>query len=481
MITKIYITLSILTIALLASCGAENKTILYYQHPHNPQLVSAEPMRDEDGHEYIPVYAKEVSAKAAGEVWYYTCSMHPEVKRHEPGNCPICKMELVPVEYPEAQNAAIEFYFCPMHPEVRSEQPGKCPICGMDLAPKYITDKGVFSSVQITPEQEKLINVRLSEVKVMSITNIISTVGKIGYNEQKLYMISARIDGRIDKLFVNYTGAAVSKNQPLLLLYSPMLITAQEELLLAYKDFTNAQIGQLSQSLLETAKKKLSLLGVTASQIDGILKSGETMIHMPIYAPASGTVLKLNAVNGMYVMEGDILYEIADLSTVWMEAEIYEEFSGVVQPGMEVTAVSVAYPDQTLKGKISFVYPVLDPMTRTFKIRAEFDNKSGLLKPGMYVDASIKIKSPKKALVIPDTALLDTGMRKIVYVSLGNGKYEGREVIVMKKAGGYYPVLAGLKEGEIVVTHGAYLIDSQAQLSGSSSIQYSGSLNHEHK
>jgi Cu(I)/Ag(I) efflux system membrane fusion protein len=486
--------LSAITLLFMAflyiSCGNtgnRDKTVLYYQDPLNPNVLSAEPKKNDKGEDYIPVYAEaeESHAHSTNDVWYYTCPMHPDVKAHDPGSCPICKMDLVPVQYPEVKNAAIEFYYCPMHPEVREKQPGNCPICGMVLAPKYVLDQGVYSSVQITPEQEKNIGVLLSDVSVMNLQKSVKTVGKIKYDEKKLYMISSRIDGRLDKLFVNYTGSPVSKGQPLLLIYSPPLITAQEELLQTYKEYTISKnageqsLASLSLSLLNSSKKKLSLLGLSAGQIDSILKSGETQVHTAIYSPVNGTVLKMNAYTGMYVKEGDIIYEIADLSTVWMEADIYEQDISDIHIGMEVSATGVAFPGKVLKGKITFIYPVLDPMTRTVKIRAEFQNTGGILKPEMYVDAVITGKNQQKALVIPATALLDTGMRQIVYVSLGNGQYEGRTVIVKPKIGDYYPVVTGLKEGEKVVTYGAYLIDSQAQLSGSASIQYSGALPHE--
>ncbi|NPV00110.1 MAG: efflux RND transporter periplasmic adaptor subunit [Brevinematales bacterium] len=475
---------------LFISCGGNtnaDKPVLYYQDPDNPNVLSDSPKKNAHGEDFIPVYAdaEDKNSVSSDDVWYYTCPMHPDVRTHEPGNCPICKMELVPVQYPEVKNAAVEYYYCPMHPEVREKAPGNCPICGMVLAPKYVLDQGVYSSVQITPEQEKNIGVRLSEVSVMNLQKSVKTVGKIAFDEQKLYMISSRIDGRLDKLFVNFTGAPVSKGQPLLLIYSPPLITAQEELLQTYREYTNSQnpveqsLSVLSLSLLNSSKKKLSLLGMSDKQIDTILKTGETQVHTAIYSPINGTVLKMNAYTGMYVKEGDIIYEIADLSSVWMEAEIYEQDISDVHIGMEVSATGIAFPEKALKGKITFISPLLDPMTRTVKIRAEFQNPGGILKPGMYVDAVITGKTQQKALVIPATALLDTGMRKIVYVSLGNGLYEGRTVIVKPKIGDYFPVVSGLKEGEKVVTYGAYLIDSQAQLSGSASIQYSGAMSHE--
>jgi Cu(I)/Ag(I) efflux system membrane fusion protein len=476
--------LLILGVSLLADCGgkAAGKKVLYYQNPMNPAIHSEKPAKDQMGMDYIPVYAEE-SATSQGKtssngVWYYTCSMHPQVKQHEPGNCPICKMELVPVLYPEKENAAVEYYECPMHPEVKADQPGKCPKCGMELAPKYRTDKEAFTSVKLTPDDEAKIHVTTSVAEYRAISRTIRTFGKIDYSERGLSTVSARVPGRIDKLFVNATGTRVKKEQPLLLLYSPELITAEQELLQAWRDVNGtsgaATLSDLSKQLFDSARRKLLLLGLSEEQVAGVLSNNEPMVHLPVISPAEGIVTKMNVISGMYVEEGMAMYELADLSTVWLKSEVYEQDIGSVAVGQKVIVKSGSYPDRTFEGRITFIEPTLDPMTRTARVRAELDNPGELLKPEMYVNADVLLPGQGDSLVIPATAVLDTGMRKIVYIAQGGGTYVGRVVILGPRSGDWYPVVSGVNPGERVVTYGNYLIDSQSQLSGNGSIQYSG-------
>lgn len=463
----------------------EKGGILFYQDPSDPTRLSDLPLTNSLGQVYQPVYdtSSDQTAQII-EAWYFTCPMHPDVKTHTAGSCPICKMDLVPVDYPKSVEAPIDFYYCPMHPEVREEQKGLCPQCSMELAPFYTRSETAQSTVSITSQQEQNLGIQVSEVTLQSLEKNIRTVGRVSMDEKRRYLITARIDGRVDQLLVNYTGARISQGQPLLLLYSPGLVTAQQELLQAWKDYNTTrdsgqdQLLSLSGPLLDSARKKLKLLGLSDRQIQKVLDTGEYQLHTTLYSPVKGTVLKLNAVTGMYVKEGAELYEIVDLSRIWIEAEIFEQDISVVSLGMRADITVDSFPGQLFQGRVSFIYPVMNPNTRTLRIRIELDNPGEMLKPEMYVNLVLRSNQQNKALVIPDTALLDTGMRKLVYVSLGEGKYEGREVQIKPRAGEFYPVISGLQLGEKVVTYGAYLLDSQAQLSGSASIQYSGSLDH---
>jgi Cu(I)/Ag(I) efflux system membrane fusion protein len=253
----------------------------------------------------------------------------------------------------------------------------------------------------------------------------------------------------------------VNKNDPLLLIYSPSLITAEQELLQITKNNSDD-----SKSLLAPSRNKLKLYGLTDNQIDSIIKNNEVLMDIPIYSPINGTVTKMDAVNGKYVNEGDLLYELSDLGKVWMEADVYEQDISSVKMGSDIEITSISFPDKIIKSNVSFINSFLDPDTRTVKIRAEFDNADGILKPGMYVTAKIKSRIADKMLVIPADALLDTGTRQLVYLSLGNGKFIGKQVTVKTKIGEYYPVVSGVKENDNVVVNANFLIDSESQLKG---------------
>ncbi|OHD74693.1 MAG: hypothetical protein A2355_03370 [Spirochaetes bacterium RIFOXYB1_FULL_32_8] len=211
---------------------------------------------------------------------------------------------------------------------------------------------------------------------------------------------------------------------------------------------------------------------MSKEQINSIQKKNETDQYISVYSPINGTVTKLEINEGMYVNEGTMIYEIVNLDQVWLDAEIYEQDIAYVTENSKVEAISPAYPDTIFTGKILFITPYLEPISRTVKIKANLDNKDGLLKPGMYVSTEFKIPGKKKSLVIPVTALLDTGVRKLVYVSQGNGRYLAKSVIVSPRNGDIIPVLSGLKEGEQIVTYGVFLIDSQAELTGTGYIEY---------
>ncbi len=602
----------------------------------------------------------------------------------------------------EIKEKKVLYWTCGMHPSVRMDKPGKCPICAMDLVPVYEgagTEKeGALATIELSERARKLAQVKTDIVSFRSLTKDIYTVGLIEYDERLKAFVSAWIPGRIDKLFVDFTGTRVVKGESIVWIYSPELVSTQEEYLLALETLEKVKESPFdevingAESLIEASKRRLLWWGVTEKQIDELTKKKKTKQHTVIYAPISGIVIEKKALEGQYVMQGEMLYTVADLSNVWMKANIYEYEMAWIKIGQEVEVTTPAYPGESFIGKVSFIEPFLDDKTRSVKIRCDIPNQQLKLKPSMYVNARIRIpveelekqngiyvsgldyvcpnhpeikssrpgicpedsipfekisptqaellatgnltikqgeseheyicpmkcynsKEPgncpvcgmklekkeipvealgekltcicpqewdsktapkscpmcgmllkksittttptgkkkhkfvymcpmacmtsdkpgkclqckrplgrwvvreepgtkvKKAetkkriiyacpmhpeitsdkpadcskcgmhlekttqiLAIPATAVLDTGIRKIVYLDKGNGQYVGKDVSLGPKAGDYYPVLEGLEEGDKVVASGNFLIDSQSQLTGGASALYGGAM-----
>ncbi|PIV57244.1 efflux RND transporter periplasmic adaptor subunit [Candidatus Desantisbacteria bacterium CG_4_10_14_0_8_um_filter_48_22] len=387
----------------------------------------------------------------------------------------------------------ISYWTCGMHPSVHSGKPGKCPICGMDLIPVYKEEKtpeGSDAGLALTPQGERLAGVKAEKAEYRHLMKEIFTVGRIDYDERRLAYITARISGRIERLFVDFNGAKVKKDDPLVLLYSPGLVSTQEEYILALKALDRAKEGQSTDeivdaaTLVESTKKRLLYWGVSEQQVQELEKARQADVHMVIYSPIGGTVIEKNVLAGDYVRTGDRLYAIADLSRLWVKADVYEYEMSWVRVGQEVEIVSPAYPQEKFIGEITFIDPVLNGKTRSVRIRAELPNSGGRLLPEMFVDVTIRAHLGS-VLAIPKDALLDTGRRKIVYVRRDDGRYVGREVEVGPEATAYdedgqkqrmLPVLKGLDHGEHVVTKANFLIDSQGQISGSAAAAYGGAL-----
>jgi len=386
-----------------------------------------------------------------------------------------------------------DIYTCPMHPSVIKDRPGACPVCGMNLVKKSVIDRSAsggqvgeaikqekmseigsvgeeIEQVTLSPTQRLLANVATEPVALRDLSKEIYTVGKIDYDETSLAHVSARIGGRVDKLYVNFTGEEVKKGEPLLEIYSPDLVSAQQEYLLALNNYEKLkstsldEAAQNSKSLLTASKEKLLLWGITEDQIAELETSKKVNNHMVIYSPASGTVIEKFVREGMYVMEGENLYDIADLRNVWMFGDIYESQISGVKIGQEVEVKTQAYPDEVFTGRISFIEPVLNPTTRTVKIRADFPNPHHMLKPEMYVEVKIKSGQNQNCLTIPASAVINTGHRIVAWVEKEPNVFVPRDVKLGEKLGDYYVVLDGLSEGEMVVSQGGFLIDSEAQL-----------------
>lgn len=306
-----------------------------------------------------------------------------------------------PEEAPDMVAAAEIEYYCPMHPNIIRPEPGKCPICGMPLSKRSKTSQaqlpeGVLARQQLTPLKVQMGRIGTTPIEYRMLAREIRTVGIVAYDETRRRNMAARTKGRIDKLMVNYVGQHVKEGDPLIWIYSPELITAQQELILAQRRIGASQDSgpagtPAAEALIDATKQKLLLWGVTQQQIDDILRRGTTDTHLIVYAPISGFVTEKNVLEGHYVEEGTDLYTIADLSNVWMEAKIFEDESGGVEVGTAVEVTSTAYPNEVFAGTITFIAYAVDPATRTVSARVEIANPDLKLKPGMYAHAVIRV------------------------------------------------------------------------------------------
>ena len=375
-----------------------------------------------------------------------------------------------------------EYYTCPMHPSVRSDRPGACPVCGMALVKKTAMKEAdheqlaSLRSVSLSPTQRVLANVSVLPVARTRVLKDIVTSGLVDVSEPLQSSITARFRGRIENLFVSFVGQRVSRGEPLFALYSPDLASAQQDYLLALKgvQLTASDVfSGGSTGVLSSARERLRThYGMTDQQVKHLETSGEARSTITFHAPFSGTVLQKSVVQGQYVNEGSVLYQLADLSQVWMYFDIYEQDLPFVREGLDVELTSDAFPGRTFQGRVTFIDPVVNLETRSVRIRTESRNRDHLLKPGMFMRGRISVLLDP-TLVVPNSAILSTGMRDVVWVEVHENAFEPREITKGNVAGNLTQVLAGLREGESVAVTGGYLIDSE------SSLQSSGSAPHE--
>ncbi len=368
---------------------------------------------------------------------------------------------------------------CSMHPQVRQPQPGDCPLCGMDLIPVEQTDGGE-REFSVSEEAKALIEIEVQTVVRRTPDVELRLVGRILADERKVSRITAWVAGRIEKLHVGFTGQTVESGDPMAEFYSPELLSAQQEL-----------IGAPSDAMRDAAVRKLELWGVTEEQIAAVESRGSAESVMTILAPVGGTVVEKSAIEGAHLMRGAPLFTIADLSTVWLALDAYESDLGWLAEGQPLQFTVDAYPGEEFEGSISFIDPVVSVSTRTVSLRADVPNESGKLKPGMLARATVHVSGASgmghqgmapghsgyamatatdddsPPLLVPASAPLITGRRAIVYVEVEGADlptYEGREITLGQRAGDYYIVLDGLMEGERVVTNGNFKIDSELQI-----------------
>jgi len=432
----------------------------------------------------IFLYPRIFPSKPERTILYWTDPMIPGDKSDRPGKSPM-GMERIPVYKDEApaESARIKspgtasYYTCPMHPSVHKGAPGVCPICGMTLLKKTdgtmtLDMDGLFlEKVSISPRQQVIANVSTTEAKIKSLEKEIHAVGKIQYAEPSFRQISTRFAGRLEKLYLTYTGQRIRKGDPVAEIYSPDAISAQREYLLAEDSYEQVKdqtemISGGAKSLLYESRKKLLLWGITEEQIAVLDTMRQVRNTLTIYSPISGTVLKKNVDPQEYITEGQDLYDVADLATLWMYVDIYEYELQLVRMGQTVEATSTTFPGTIFNGRITFISPTLDPSTRTARLRVEFSNPNDELKLEMFMSATVKVILPP-SIVVPSTAVLSTGRRQVVWVQKGPNLFEVRPVTAGTNTDGETQILRGLNEGDRVVSSGGYLIDSESQLQAS--------------
>ena len=447
---------------------------------------------------------ESASAKQAQEEWF--CPMHPHVVSDKPGECPICRMTLVKREKPAASASApaptsttpvgeiggrkVLYWYDPMVPGSKFDKPGKSPFMDMQLVPKYADEESSAGAtgqtgapaVSLTAQAIRATGVATATVTRQDLKHEIRAVGTIEADETKLERVAARVPGRVERLHVNFTGQPVRRGAPLYALYSPDLVATQREYLLALEQQrrlsatgSSPEASESAGELVRAARNRLKLWGIGEGQIRELERTGRPQLTLTFVSPISGTVLQKNVIEGQYVQEGTELYLLADLSSVWLVAQVYEFELGKLRSGQSAIVTASAYQGREFEGQIAFIEPVLDQQTRTARVRIVLPNRNGELKPGMFADARLQVPIGDQ-LSVPRSAVIDTGTRRVVYVETAPGTFQPREVTLGGTAGDRVAVLDGLKKGEKVVAAANFFIDSQAQLAGGSSVQWSGAL-----
>jgi RND family efflux transporter MFP subunit len=398
--------------------------------------------------------------------------MHPQVIQNKPGNCPICGMKLTPIrKQPEATAAThsgerkIKYYKSTMNPGEIKPGPGKDSM-GMEMVPVYEDEAAAAeaSIIQVDPATTQNMGLRTGVVTRGPLRRNIRTVGIIDYDETALAEVSTKFRGWIEKLYVDATGKQMHRGEPLFEIYSPELYLAQTEYLLSLGSMTNHE--STAAELRKTASlTKLKYWDISDDQIAELERTRTAKKTLRVNAPRDGIVVEKMVVEGQMVEAGAKLYRLADLATVWVQAQVYEQDLPFIKLGQEAVVSLASQPDPKFRGRVTYLYPMVDDKTRTAKVRMEFHNPGYFLKPGMYATVELSAELAPSALLVPDMAVLRSGEKNTVFVALDGGKFEPRTVILGPRAGeDAYAVLSGLNEGERVVTSGQFMLDSESQL-----------------
>jgi membrane fusion protein, copper/silver efflux system len=417
-----------------------------------------------------------VNASNRRHVLYYVDPMHPAYRSDKPGIAPDCGMALVPVyaeggpAQPAAGNRKVLYYRDPNDPKYTADKAGLNPETGNTLEPVYAEDATTIpaGAIRVPIERQQLAGVKFGTADWTDGTRSIRTVGSVTYDETRVAMVHSRIEGWVERVFVDFTGDFVKKGQPLLTIYSPELLASQQELLLARRardlmannPMTSAAEG--GGALFDAARRRLELWDLSPAQIKQVLDTGEPIRSVTVHSPATGYVLKREVFPNQRISPDTDLYMIADLSRVWIMAEVFESDISQMTPGASarITFTSGAAP---LDARVAYVQPQVDPVTRTLKVRLEASNPGVRMKPDMFVNIELSVSAGKR-LTVPAGAVLDTGSRQTVFIDLGNGYLEPRQVTATERIDDRIVIASGLTGGERVVSSATFLIDSESQL-----------------
>ena len=398
---------------------------------------------------------------------------------------------------PDAAPPVGSYWRCPMHPDVHEHGPGECPICGMTLEETPAADDGgsaakadmsrsgdasdsmptaapaatgsARAEVYIDPRRQQLIGVRTARVERRALTQPIRAVGTVRYDETRLADVNVKVDGWIEELYVDYTGQFVEPGQPLFTLYSPELLTTQHEYVLALQSRDQLRESQIADARLyadrvvDAARQRLALWDLPADEVRALEDGREPSRTMRFNSPVGGFVIEKRVLRGQHVSAGASLYTVADLSVVWVEADLYEEELPLVSEGAQATVTIAAFAGEQFQGRVTYIYPYVEERTRTVRVRFSFPNPRGRLKPGMYADVALDV-ALGEGVVVPTNAVLDSGDEQHVFLAQGDGYFEPRTVTVGRRLGDTVQILEGLDGGELVATSATFFIDSESQL-----------------
>jgi Cu(I)/Ag(I) efflux system membrane fusion protein len=502
-----------------------------YQCPMHPTIVQDHPGDCPIcGMKLVPMAAAApeapASKAAAPAKAQYQCPMHPTVVQDHPGDCPICGMKLVPMaaagqepSTPSSSATGKPLYQCPMHPTVQQDHPSDCPICGMklekvdpsgafevppgerrivfyrspmdpkqtshtprkdemgmDYLPVYLDElQGTgpvagLVTVKIDPARQQLIGLVTAQATLGSISGALRTTGRVAVDETRIHRVNVKFGGFVERVQADFVGQLVQRGEPLFSIYSPELLAAQEELLLALrtqKDLASSRgLAADGDDLAASARRRLQLWDVPAATVARLEQTGQAERAVTVVSPASGVVVKKEVVPGMRIEAGGMPYEIWDLTSVWVLADVYETDLQHVKVGAPATLTFKALPGQEYQGRIAFVDPVLDPKTRTAKVRVSLANPGAALKPEMFGEVVLRTV-PRQALRIPAAAVIDSGTRSVVFIALGDGKFQPRVIRLGASDGDDVEVRDGLAAGDTIVTRANFLVDSESRLKAS--------------
>jgi len=494
----ITILFALATAFIMVGCANKSSEAVKYQCPMHPTYISDRPGNCPIcGMRLVPIETKTATPPQA----LYQCPMHPEITSDKPGNCPKCGMALVPIRNnspaPEkdrmretaaspttgsqatAQKSSTEhkilFYRNPMNPKITSPGPAKDEM-GMDYIPVYSDEKTQpagpvegLALVTISEQGMRLAGIQTAAASKERISYIIRTVGVVTADETRIRHIHTKVAGWIEKLYVSFTGESVRKGEPILSIYSPELLSSQEEYLRAketadnFLKTANPEVKKGAEDLVQAARRRLELFDVPPNFIKGLDGKGASQRAVTLMAPISGFVMSKQTYEGQQVEPGMELFTITDLSRVWIESQFYEYEAKAVHLGQQASFIFPYDPSKVITGRVAYIYPYLNQESRTLKARFEFDNRNLSIKPGMYVNANLNVESDE-GVVVQDSAVIDSGLRQVVFVDKGGGGFEPREVRVGIRSSGKAQILSGLSDGEKVAIHGNFLLDSESRL-----------------